>query len=353
MRKLTFYLVLCFFLNKATAQESFEEKAREIAKKIERITSQEKETLKFQIEEVNVQVEKGLLTAEQANIKKQELANDRAKIIENKIAVIQDELKNLIQQKVDGKINQNERKNRIIIFGGDSNDSIGNTISINLPAMKVYDGQKDKDKKMAKRTNTQFIFAFGLNNLTTNSSVSKSDFRYFGSHFYEWGFTWNTRINKNQNLFHFKYGFSLMYNNLRPTNNRYFATTENQTNLVVYPAVTLEESRFKNVHLVFPFHLELDFSNNKIHSFKTHDHFRIGLGGFLGTNLKSKQYIAFGDNEILTKSNFNTSDFIYGVSTYVGYKATSLYLKYDLNPLFKNNIVKQNNISLGIRWDFN
>ncbi len=47
------------------------------------------------------------------------------------------------------------------------------------------------------------------------------------------------------------------------------------------------------------------------------------------------------------------NDFIYGVSTYIGYKETSLYLKYDLNPMFKNNAIKQNNISLGVRFDFN
>jgi hypothetical protein len=28
-------------------------------------------------------------------------------------------------------------------------------------------------------------------------------------------------------------------------------------------------------------------------------------------------------------------------------------LKYDLNPLFKDNAVKQNNVSLGLRFDFN
>ena len=31
-------------------------------------------------------------------------------------------------------------------------------------------------------------------------------------------------------------------------------------------------------------------------------------------------------------------------------KETSLYVKYDLNPLFKDNAVKQNNISLGVIW---
>ena len=53
------------------------------------------------------------------------------------------------------------------------------------------------------------------------------------------------------------------------------------------------------------------------------------------------------------KGDFNTSNFIYGLSTYIGYKETSLYLKYDLNPLFKDNAVKQNNVSLGLRFDLN
>jgi len=41
------------------------------------------------------------------------------------------------------------------------------------------------------------------------------------------------------------------------------------------------------------------------------------------------------------------------LSTYIGYRETSLYLKYDLNPLFQNNAIKQNNISLGVRFDLN
>ena len=73
--------------------------------------------------------------------------------------------------------------------------------------------------------------------------------------------------------------------------------------------------------------------------------------------MKSKQITKFSDNghnvTIKEKGGFNTNDFIYGVSTYIGYGETSLYLKYDLNQLFKDNAVKQNNISLGVRFDLN
>ena len=52
------------------------------------------------------------------------------------------------------------------------------------------------------------------------------------------------------------------------------------------------------------------------------------------------------------RRNFNASDFIYGLSAYVGIGTTSLYAKYDLNSLFKDQAVDQNNISLGVRFDF-
>jgi hypothetical protein len=40
-----------------------------------------------------------------------------------------------------------------------------------------------------------------------------------------------------------------------------------------------------------------------------------------------------------SKADFNVNNFVYGLSTYIGYKSTSLYLKYDLKPTFKDNAV--------------
>jgi hypothetical protein len=171
----------------------------------------------------------------------------------------------------------------------------------------------------------------------------------------------NTRIQKNNNLLHAKYGLSLMYNNLRPTDNRYFVVNGNQTNLEV-STTHFNDSRFRNVYLVVPMHLEFDFSkktqNDDQPVFKTHQSFRIGLGGYVGGNIKSKQFLCYVDengNDVTQKAkgDFNVNDFIYGASAYIGYKAISLYTKYDLNPLFRHNVLKQNNISLGLRFDFN
>lgn len=361
MRNLTIYLVLllCLFASKILAQDpsqkgelaqqSFEKQAKNIASNIENITKEEKAELKKEVDAVNEQLEKGTITKEQAEAKKTTFAQARASNIESRVAKEQEKLEILVQKKVDGQIKER--------------DSTQTSYSFYFPAMKV----KNKNDKTEKRTTSQFVLAFGANNLATDGAVADSDFYYWQSRFFEWGLTYNTRIFKNDNLLHFKYGISVMYNNLRPTDNRFFESNGAQTILQTNnndPAansVYINEAHFKNVYLVAPLHLEFDFSRNKSKNgnsgFSTHKGTRLGLGGYIGSRIKSKQklYYKSGENDNITKmkGNFNANDLIYGVSTYLGYKATSLYLKYDLNPLFENNVIDQNNISLGIRFDFN
>jgi hypothetical protein len=349
MRNLTIYLVgfLCLLASKINAQETFEGKAKTIAVKIENITKEEKMMLRDEVEQVNVELESGKITAAQADERKLQLAEVRAKNIETRVAAAEAELKALVQDKVDGKLAER--------------DTTGNGYRIDLtfPGFKIRDSRHPVQPGEL-RTTSQFVFAFGVNNLATDGRIAGSDYRYWGSHFYEWGLSWNTRIAKNSNLLHAKYGLSLMYNNLRPTDNRMFVDNGAQTDLVTN-AVNMEDSRFRNVNLVVPLHLEFDFTRPKVVGdktlYNTHESFRFGLGGYAGVNVKSKQIIKYDiddyDSKQITKGSFNTNDFIYGLSAYIGYGETSLYVKYDLNPLFKDNVVKQNNVSLGVRFDLN
>lgn len=349
MKNVTIYLVamLCLFLTKVQAQETFEMRVRKIATKIETATKEEKEALKKEVEEVNVQLEQGKFTTAQADEKKKALAGIRAKNIENRVAEYQTELNEVVQLKVDGNIKDT--------------DTVRTRSGLTLIWDTKMRSKKDTvSLRSESRTTSQFVFAAGVNNLVTNEAVANSDYRYWGSHFYEWGVAWNTRIAKNSNLLHFKYGVSVMYNNLRPTDNRIFVDNGNTTDLQVSP-IGLKDSRFRNVNLVVPMHLEFDFSGKTVRDgktyFNTHQSFRFGIGGFAGVNVKSKQILIYEESDYktreVTKGNFNTNDFIYGLSTYIGYENTSLYLKYDLSPLFKDNPINQNNISLGVRFDFN
>lgn len=341
---------------------SFEKRAKAIAGEIKRVTDYEKNLLKMGINALDKKVEQGIISKEKAEELKLEKAKQHAANIDAKVSVEEGKLNQLVQDKVDGKLEDEViQKERTKVVLGINNDSIHEYgREFNLTSTKFYNGKEDKENRQSKRTTSQIVFATGLNNLVTDKSIQNSDFKYWGSRFYEWGLTYNTRILNNNNLLHAKYGLSVMYNNLRATNNRSFVVNGNQTNLEEN-AIKQDDSRFRNVNLVFPIHLEFDFTKPTIRDgkkyFKTHDSFRLGLGGYIGANLKSKQIVKYNmdgyDSVDKIKGDFNTNDFIYGLSTYVGYKATSLYLKYDLNPLFKDNVVKQNNVSLGLRFDFN
>lgn len=350
MRNFTIYFTLlaCLLASKMAAQETFESRVRTLAAKIESITTDEKAALKTEVEAVNNQLINGTITKDEADDKKKKLAEARAINIESRVAAVEEELKTLVQDKVDGKIKDDTV--RKVKFTWRS-DTWGKDV-------KKRDSLRNITSE--RRTISQFVFAMGANNLVTDGAVAGSDYRYWGSHFYEWGFTYNTRLAKNNNLLHLKYGLSMMYNNLRPTDNRFFVDNGEQTDLVTNP-VNMRDSRFRNVNLVVPVHLEFDFTKKKVHDgkpvFRTHQSFRFGIGGYAGVNVKSKQILKYDTDGYksreITKGSFNTNDFIYGVSSYIGYKETSLYLKYDLSPLFKDNAVKQNNISLGIRFDLN
>lgn len=348
MRNLTIYLTgfLCLFLTNLFGQDTFESRAKTIAAKIETITKEEKAALKTEVELINDQLESGAITAAQAEAQKQQVADKRAKNIETRVASAEDELKALVQEKVDGKIAESDSIKKKHQFG------------------ITWDNKEDRKKKEENgepRTTSQFVFALGANNLMTSNSLANSDYRYWGSHFYEVGLSWNTRLLKNHNLLHAKYGLSLMYNNLRPTDDRYFQEFGNQT-LLVKSAVDLRDSRFRNVYVVVPAHLEFDFSGKETKdgktTFQTHESFRFGIGGFVGGNIKSKQIIDYRDangNKVKqrTKGDYNVNDLIYGASAYIGYKEISLYCKYDLSELFRNSGVEQHNISMGIRFDLN
>lgn len=351
MRNLTIYLAVtaCLLVTKMTAQETFDERVRDIAKKIEQVTKEEKAALKEEVEAVNKEVEAGKLSYRQGDEKKLQLAEIRSSNIETKVAQYEQELKDIVQQKVDGKIRDTDTIKRFKFVWRSDN-------------WKKDVRKRDSIREITseRRTTSQFVFAAGINNLVTDGAVANSDFRYMGSHFYEWGTAWNTRLAKNNNLLHLKYGISVMYNNLRATENRLFVDNGKETNLEASP-IHLKESRFRNVNLVVPVHLEFDFTPKKEHDgkqiFKTHKTFRFGIGGYAGVNVKSKQILKYDHDGYksreVTKGNFNVNDFVYGVSTYIGYKETSIYIKYDLNPMFKNNVIDQNNISLGLRFDLN
>lgn len=346
MKTIIFYLtaLLCLAASKLEAQ-TFERRARDISYNIAQISKEEKDSLKIEIEEVNKLLETDDITKEEADKRKLEFAEKRAANIEQRVAVEREKLDKLVQDRIDGNIEESLRSFSITYDPGTT---------------KFRDTTIVKKFYEFKRTTSQFVFAFGFNRLMTDGKVDNDNYK-LRSDFYEWGLTFNTRILRNNNLLHAKYGLSLQYNNLRPDDDKIFVTDEGKT-VLSDSGIDIDLARLRYVNLVVPVHLEFDFTKKQVNEDKTyyptHNSFRVGLGGYAGVNVKEKQILKYEDAnghdvKERRRGNYNINDFVYGLSAYVGYEAVSLYLKYDLQPVFKNNEIDQNNVSLGIRFDLN
>ncbi|MHA6279638.1 porin family protein [Salinimicrobium sp. CAU 1759] len=339
MKKVTFLALLVltiFAVEPAFAQEKTnKEKIEQLQKQKEQIIAEEKEALKQEVEAINRRAEAKEIDWEEAEKLKSEAAKKHAMNIQNRVAIIDNQIALLTrEEKPDWDWEEEE----------DEED---------------HDNWYNKSRY--SRTSTHMVMAVGFNNaLTEDQSINDSDFKVGGSRFFELGIAWRTRIFERSNFMRLRYGFSFQFNGLKPTDNRYLVKDEELTVLETYP-IELDKSKFRMDNLVFPVHFEFGPSK-KVESdrsvwFSTHNKFKIGVGGYAGVNLGERQklkYEADGENvKEKLKGDYNTNEFIYGLSGYIGFGGTSVYVKYDLNPIFKDPNPQMHNLSIGLRFDAN
>lgn len=358
MRTITIYILsiaALFMAHKLVAQEDYQKKVEILREQKVKITEQEKEALKFEVENINKRLEKGELTTEDANTLKTKAAEKRALNIENRISI------------VENKINLLERNKGLLLYDittdsiNDGQIRIGIDINGKNAESVIFNSKSWKrELQYDRRTYSDFVIAIGLNNaIVEGQSFNDSPYKVAGSRFFEMGWQWRTRVFENSNFLRFNYGFSFQFNGLKPKNNQYFVALENgQTELQEFN-FDLDKSKLRMDNLVFPMHFEFGPStvkktDEKIR-YSLENQFRIGVGGYAGFNMGTRQKLKYdrnGDNvKDKLKRGYNTSDFIYGLSAYAGVEGVLLYVKYDLNPIFKNALVDQRNISLGLRFD--
>lgn len=339
MKTIILYLTLATFTFASQLVQSQENspKSKEeiIQDKRDEIIKDEKEKLRVKVETYNAQVKNGVITEEEAEKKKKEAAEFHAKNIENRIAVME---------------NQLEYDSR--------NNSHAGYIALSEDGLSVR-VNNERERKYDKRTTSDIVIAAGFNNaLTKDQSLNDSDFKIGGSRFFEIGWAWKTRVFDNSNWLRFKYGFSFQFNGLKPTDNRYFVNNDGAVSLEEYQ-YDLDKSKFRTDYLVAPVHFE--FGPSERHEtdrslrFSTKDKFRIGLGGYAGFSLGERQKLKYSmdgdDKKEKLKGDYNTNDFIYGLSAYMGWGGATLYAKYDLNPLFDDPNPEMHNFSIGLRFD--
>ena len=119
------------------------------------IIAAERRALKQEVEIIHERLEKEELTYEEGEALKKTAAEKHALNIENKIAIIENQIL-LIER--NGTLNLNDKNGKIFIGLGDA-DEDGDFIV----GVKVNDG-KQSYRKFDRRTYLEIVFAFGLNN---------------------------------------------------------------------------------------------------------------------------------------------------------------------------------------------
>lgn len=322
----------------------------QLKKSKENIIKEEKRALKKKVIAIEKQRDEGKLSEEDAQKLKEEAAVLHALNIENRIAIVDNEIA-LLER------NGPEKE----WFTGSSLElGLGQPYANGDRLFGIRFNKGKKPVKYDKRTTSDLIFAFGLNNAIQDGiSLNDSDYRFGGSRFLELGWAWKTRVFKNTNFLRFTYGLSFQFNSLRPTGNRFFVDEEGQTTLQDFE-FDLDRSKLRVTNLVVPVHFEFGPSNkwegDEYIRYSTRRRFKVGIGGYGGFNIGTRQKLVFredGDRvRQKNRSDFNVNNLIYGLSSYIGWGNTSLYLKYDLNPLFNDDQPEQQNVSLGVRFDW-
>ncbi|MGM5468684.1 hypothetical protein ACS386_00260 [Flavobacteriaceae bacterium LMO-SS05] len=351
--KLVVLGLLCLFVGNLNAQDSNQKtnnqtKIESLNDIKEIIQKEEREYLKNEVETINQRLDRGEITTVEAETLKQVAAQKRALNIENRLVIIDNRIE-LLKRNAEGYSSEDKDNSGYfgVGFGSDDDGFRGFRIR-----------NRNKYRKYDKRSTNDFVFAIGINNTIIDGESIGDSYQTLGSGFVELGWAWKTRVLENSNAIRFQYGFSFQWNKLSPKHDQYFVQNGNVTTLENFPSDLLE-SEFRVTNLVFPVHFEFGPSKkierDTYFRYSTYKRFKIGIGGYAGFNIGTLQKLRFKEDGDRVKQkirlNYNTSDFVYGLSGYVGIDDVSLYVKYDLNPMFKNQTFDQNNISLGIRFD--
>jgi hypothetical protein len=314
----------------------------------ERITIEERGYLKTEVETILQRLKIGEITEENADLLKKEVAKKRALNIENRTAILANKI-SLLERNENGYYdNDGETSIAGISIGGNKGTLVG-----------IKTKGNNKPKKYDRRTYSDLVVAFGLNNaIVEGEKLEDSPYKFGGSRFFELGWAWKTRVFNKSNFLRFKYGFSFQINGLKPTDNRYFVESGNETNLAIFPS-ELKKSKLSVTNLVMPIHFEFGSSDKTVkdnyYRYSTYNKFKFGIGGYAGFNIGTRQKLKYTlDNDRVKdkiKRDYNTSNLVYGLSSYIAFKNVAVYAKYDLSPIFKDQAIEQNNISLGIRFD--
>lgn len=347
-------LFLIFFsLQEVCAQEISNKESELVQKRKDRIIQEEKSLLRIEVLDINDRLKKNKISEEEAIELKETAAKKRALNIKDRISILD---------------------SQIAVFDRNSLDSLQfvEKYSMDYDMKESYSWLKNsviramgegaittKEVQYDRRTYSNLVFAYGFNQAIVEGESFKSNPYNKVSLFSELGWSWRTRLLKESNFFRFNYGFSFQFNSLELSGNNYLVLMDGKTEIQRFENDLRKSAKIRRTNLVVPMYLE--FGPSKVSKtensirYSLKNQFRFGFGGFAGVNLNTRQKLEYDQNggnvKIKIDNRYNTNSWVYGVGAYAGFDGLLLYVKYNLNPIFKDSELKQQNISAGFRFD--
>ncbi|MBD2716671.1 outer membrane beta-barrel protein [Microvirga sp. STR05] len=226
--------------------------------------------------------------------------------------------------------------------------------------VSVHLGSTTKDDSLAaakrqakadRSGRSDFSIDLGLNALVNKQNLVNEpnlDLRTMGSRYVSLNWHYIQRIGSRRSPLYIMTGPELSFNNYMLDNNNRFLAANNTTYVVNDRDLNLEKSKLATTVINLPLMPVLNFRDDKHNSA-----FRIGAGGFVGYRLASHTKIKYEQEGSTRKDkdrgSYNLEDFQYGVQGLIGLRSVTLFAKYNLNEMFKDNRGPQANVlSFGI-----
>ncbi len=328
-RKYVLLIWILLLTGNLSAQNELNYKLLKINKKIDSVLRQKSQQFEAELQRIDQQLQHKKITPEEAETEKKRLAKQYAEDLDYAIYKLTSDLK---------KISKGTHV---------TDTTINNRTAYKIRKIRFYrKSYYDKCPEKHKNTYAYLFLSTGLNNVISDdkiNSIESSPYGYIQSRFFETGIDWKT------NFVHEKvflvYGFSFVWNTLKPTGNRYHVLTNDTVNIIPYP-YDLERSKLRHIWLRLPISLEINIPDSN------HNHLSASAGIYGKFKLTTKQkltYFANGNShdEIL-KNDYTIPYFAYGIKGSIGGTNWHIYADYDITPLFKKE--HKHLISLGVKW---
>jgi hypothetical protein len=252
----------------------------------------------------------------------------------------------------DGKVTKEKheiRINRNIKVDVEIEEQNGNT-KVNVTTPGKSDTTKVKKEKPYKSTKSNFDIDLGLNNFVNRNSQEVPDLKPLGSRYVSLNWHLNSQVGGRKSPLYLVSGLEFAFNNYMFDRNYII---EEDVNDVTFFRRDME-TNYDKAKLT---HSSVNVPLMPMLKFKRHngkEGFKLGAGPFVGYRLGAHSKFKFEDagrtQKEKIRSSYNLTDFQYGLTGTIGYGNLDLFVKYNMNDLFKDNRGPDANvISFGFR----